>query len=268
MSQAHHASGPGRRWPQGATVAMGGSNGSEGPAEQSVHDWVYHSLRHAILYNQISPGAWLRQKDISVQFNVSRTPVREAFRTLDQEGLVELVPNYGARVTELTVEEFEEIYALRMGIEGLAARLTAEMLQPEQLFPLRQTLNNLAQLTQTLNLRDYLQTEWQFRMQCYQVTERQRLLKRVLFLREHSERYIYLAYSTETRVAESFDFHDRLLERIAANDGAQAEQILQDALQWTLRNAKPIVAKMLSGQQPNDRSDSFSSFDLPASDYS
>lgn len=247
MSQASNASGPGRPWPPGETVAMGWSNGSEEPAEQSVHDWVYHSLRRAILYNQILPGSWLRQKDISAQFKVSRTPVREAFRTLDQEGLVELVPNYGARVTGLTVEEFEEIYALRMGIEGLAARLTAETLQPEQLPPLRQALENLAQIAQTSNLRDYLQTEWQFRMQCYQVTGRQQLLKRVLFLREHAERYIYLAYSTETRVAESFDFHDRLLERFAANDGAQAERILQDALQWTLRNAKPIVAKMLCG---------------------
>lgn len=245
MSQANNASGPGRRWPPGETVAVGWSKSSEEPAQQSVHDWVYHSLRHAILYNQIAPGSWLRQKDISAQFDVSRTPVREAFRTLDQEGLVELVPNYGARVTDLTVEEFEEIYALRMGIEGLAARLTAEILQPEQLPPLRQALESLAQITETSNLRDYLQTEWQFRVQCYQVTGRQKLLKRVLFLREHSERYIYLAYNTETRVAESFDFHDRLLERIAENDGAQAEQILQDALQWTLHNAKPIVAKML-----------------------
>lgn len=245
MSQDNNASGPGRRWPPGEKVTMERSNGSKESAEQPVHDWIYRSLRHAVLYNQILPGSWLRQKDISAQFNVSRTPVREAFRTLDQEGLVELVPNYGARVTDLTVEEFEEIYALRMGIEGLAARITAEKLQPEQLPPLRQLLENLAQITQTSNLRDYLQAEWQFRVQCYQVAGRQKLLKRVVFLREHAERYIYLAYSTETRVAESFDFHVRLLEQIAAKDGAQAEHILQEALQWTLSNAKPIVAKML-----------------------
>ena len=244
MSQADQVGGPGRRWPKGTTVAMGWVNGASS-ASQSTHDWVYQSLRHAILYNQIAPGSWLRQKDISEQFEVSRTPVREAFRTLDQEGLVALVPNYGARVTELTLEEFEEIYALRSGIEGLAARLTARIAQPNDLSPLREALAHLSELTQSADLLLYLKTEWQFRVQCYQLTGRERLLERLLFLREHSERYIYLAYNTEARVAESFDFHRRLLEAIATNNENDADTILQQALQWTLTNAKPILEKFL-----------------------
>jgi DNA-binding GntR family transcriptional regulator len=203
------------------------------------------SLRSMILYNQIQPGSWLRQKDISDQFQVSRTPVREAFRTLSQEGLVELVPNYGARVTELSTEEFEEIYALRMGIEGLAARLTAEKIKPEQIPALQTSLESLKTLTQHTDLLVYLQHEWQFRVQCYQITERHRLLKQVMFLREHSERYIYLAYRAETRIAESFHFHEQLLEAIAIQDGVRAEAILQNALRWTLINAGPIVADRL-----------------------
>lgn len=246
MSQASDKYGPGRRWEKGANIAaMSVSSAPVNLADQSVHDCVYHSLRRMILYNEIEPGAWLRQKDISAQFQVSRTPVREAFRTLSQEGLVELIPNYGARVTQLSMEEFEEIYALRIGIEGLAARLTAEKTMPEQLPPLRQTLEELSSLTKTADLLVYLQQEWQFRVRCYQVTERQRLLKQVLFLREHSERYIYLAYGVETRIAESFDFHCKLLDAIAAKDGLRAEVILQDALRWTLRNAGPIVASLL-----------------------
>lgn len=243
MSQLSDQNGPGRRWPKGAKVAMSWSK-SPDAAERSVHDWVYHSLRRAILYNEIEPGAWLRQKDISAQFQVSRTPVREALRSLSQEGLVELIPNYGARVSELSMEEFEEIYALRMGIEGLAARLTAQKAKPEQLPPLRQKLEAL-ELAQNGDLLVYLQQEWQFRVHCYQVTQRRRLLKQVLFLREHSERYIYLAYGAETRVAESFDFHCRLMNAFESKDGPQAEAILQEALQWTLKNAGPIVASML-----------------------
>ncbi|MGJ3253817.1 MAG: GntR family transcriptional regulator [Elainellaceae cyanobacterium] len=246
MSQASDNYGPGRRWEKGANIAtMSVSTTPINLADQPVHDWVYHSLRRMILYNEIEPGAWLRQKDISGQFQVSRTPVREAFRTLSQEGLVELVPNYGARVTQLSMEEFEEIYALRLGIEGLAARLTAEKMTPEQLPSLRQALDDLSSLTKAVDLLVYLQQEWQFRVLCYQLTERQRLLKQVLFLREHSERYIYLAYGVETRIAESFDFHCRLLDAIAAQDGVRAEMILQDALRWTLRNAGPIVASFL-----------------------
>jgi DNA-binding GntR family transcriptional regulator len=244
MSQANDQDGPGRRWPKGAEIAMSWSKVPH-EAEQSGHDWVYRTLRQMILYNEIEPGAWLRQKEISAQFQVSRTPVREAFRTLSQEGLVELVPNYGARVSQLSIEEFEEIYALRMGIEGLAARLTAEKIQPEQISPLRDKLKYIESLIHSADLLVYLQEEWQFRVQCYTITERQRLLKQVLFLREHSERYIYLAYNAETRVAESFDFHRRLMEAIATQKPATAEKIQQEALRWTLRNAVPVVASIL-----------------------
>ncbi len=225
---------------------MSRSKLSQDSGEQSVHDWVYSSLRHMILYNEIKPGDWLRQKVVSEQFQVSRTPVREAFRTLSQEGLVEIVPNHGARISELSIEEFEEIYALRMGIEGLAARLTAEKMTPEQVPPLAEALSDLEKLTQDTDLLCYLRQEWQFRVQCYQLTRRQRLLKQVLFLREHSERYIYLAYNAETRVAESFGFHRRLLDAFASKNGSQAETILQEALRWTLKNAGPTVALTLT----------------------
>lgn len=238
--------GPGRRWPKGTTFAMSRSRGSLDSGGQSVHDLVYTSLRRMILYNEIKPGDWLRQKEVSEQFQVSRTPVREAFRTLSQEGLVEIVPNHGARISALSIEEFEEIYALRMGIEGLAARLTAEKMTPEHLPSLSAVLTALEQLTEDTDLFHYLKQEWQFRVQCYQLTHRQRLLKQVLFLREHSERYIYLAYNAETRIAESFGFHRRLLNAFASQNGSQAETVLQEALRWTLKNAGPLVASTLT----------------------
>ncbi|MBE7383354.1 MAG: GntR family transcriptional regulator [Leptolyngbya sp. SIO1E4] len=153
--------------------------------------------------------------------------------------------NYGARVSALSMEEFEEIYALRSGIEGLAARLIAKKVESEHLPALRQELNALEKLTQNADLFLYLRREWQFRVHCYQLTQRQRLLKQVLLLREHSERYIYLTYHEETRVAESFDFHCRLLDAFEKQAGLQAENILQEALRWTLTNAGPLVESML-----------------------
>jgi DNA-binding GntR family transcriptional regulator len=198
-----------------------------------------------ILSSEIKPGSWLRQQDVAASFQVSRTPVREAMRTLAQEGLVETVPHYGARVTRLTMEEFEELYALRSGIEGLAARLAAQQVTAGQIPPLRQALDQLAALTHTVELPVYLRQEWRFRLQCYQVTGRQRLLNQVVFLREHSERYIHLAYGLQARIDESFGFHVQLMEAIAAGDGNGAERVLQSALQWTLRNAGPVVATLI-----------------------
>ena len=243
--------GPGRRWPKAVPSATSWADLSLDKGDQSVHDWVYASLRHMILYNKIAPGDWLRQQEVSAQFKISRTPVREAFRTLSQEGLVVIVPNHGARVSELSTEEFEEIYALRMGIEGLAARLTAQQIQPEQMQPLQEQLEALEKLTRGDDLQTYLQQEWQLRMQCYKITQRQRLLKQVLFLREHSERYIYLAYGVETRIVESFDFHRRLIAAFSRKEDEIAESILQEALRWTLKNAEPVVAARVAATKLN-----------------
>lgn len=251
MSQIDHDDGPGRRWPKGAVITMSRSPVAEQPGEAddegSVHDRVYHSLRNMILYSQIEPGAWLRQKEVAARFNVSRTPIREVFRTLCQEGLVELVPNYGACVTQLSLEEFEELYALRGGIEGLAARLTAEKMTPAHLPSLRQSLDRLATLPHRVELPVYIQEEWQFRLDCYRITNRERLLSQVIFLREHAERYIRLAYNMEARVDESFSFHARLFEAFAAKDGPLAEKTLQEALRWTLASAGPAVAAIVKG---------------------
>ena len=91
---------------------------------------MHSQLRRAILVGRLKPGAWLTQEDLATTFGVSRMPIRDALRTLSAEGLVEMTPHRGARVSPLTVEEFQEIYAVRMGLEGLAARLAAEQMTP------------------------------------------------------------------------------------------------------------------------------------------
>lgn len=246
MSPQDDSFGPGRRWPKGAMHILQPGAGiqqtDQSTEDTSVHDGVYKMLRRMILYSDIEPGSWMRQNEVAAHFNVSRTPVREAFRTLSQEGLVELVPNYGARVSHLSVEAFEELYALRRGIEGLAARLTAQHIRPADLPVLRVSLERLATLTHTVELPVYIQEEWEFRVQCYQLTNRSRLLEHVLFLREHAERYIRLAYGMKARVDESFAFHRRLLAALEVRDGAWAETVVQEALNWTLQSAGPVVA--------------------------
>ncbi len=197
-----------------------------------------------ILMSKLQPGEWLRQEQLAALFGVSRTPVREALRMLSQEQLVEFVPNYGVRVVPLSWEEFEELYALRIGLEGLAARLAAEQATEEDIASLRKELQAIGALAEYGDLREYLREEWKFRLKCYAILKRPRLLQKIKSLREHAERYLRLAYAVEGKMHESFDFHRRLLEAMANHDGPAAEQINQEALRWTLRNAGPVVRKL------------------------
>lgn len=239
--------GRGRRWPESASVAL--TSGIFNANGNGTSDSVYEQLRHAILYGQIPPGAWLRQTDLAKQFGVSRTPIREAMRSLEQEGLVELVPNHGARATNLTLEAFEELYALRIGLEGLAARLAARMASVDDINRLTEEYATLEAYVEAYveekPVQDYLKHEWQFRVSCYAVTRRDRLIAQVKYLRQHAERYLALAYTIQGRANESIAYHRALLEAIRDGDEDEAERVNQEALRWTLQKAGPIIAEFV-----------------------
>lgn len=83
-------------------------------------------LKERILDGRIAPGQRLISNDVCEEFGVSRGPVREAFRQLDAERLIDLEPHKGATVRRLTVSEIKDLYQIRVALEGYAARLAAE----------------------------------------------------------------------------------------------------------------------------------------------
>lgn len=88
-------------------------------------DRVYSHIRDGIISGTYAPGARLGEVDIAELTETSRTPVREALRQLEMEGLVEVVPHRGARVYTWTADDLEEIYDLRMTLEAMAAARAA-----------------------------------------------------------------------------------------------------------------------------------------------
>ena len=89
-------------------------------------DYVYRELRHRIITKQVKAGQRLPEVNIAVQMGVSRTPVREALRRLESEGLVDIVPNSGARLAAPSRREVENAYVVREQLECLAVRLAAQ----------------------------------------------------------------------------------------------------------------------------------------------
>jgi DNA-binding GntR family transcriptional regulator len=114
-------------------MTIGGSDGAsmnEHLLESTVArggtvDRVVEGLRAGILGGRYVPGQHLIEADLTRDFNVSRGPLREAFRRLSAEGLLQIVPNRGALVRQLSYREIVEIFQIRSGLEPLAARLAA-----------------------------------------------------------------------------------------------------------------------------------------------
>jgi DNA-binding GntR family transcriptional regulator len=95
-------------------------------------------LQERILSGAIPTGTWLRQERLAAEFGVSRTPVREALRGLQAQGMVDVVPNRGALVCGPTLRDIRETYAVRAELEGYAAELAAEWMRDEQLRRMRE----------------------------------------------------------------------------------------------------------------------------------
>ncbi|MCR5595961.1 MAG: GntR family transcriptional regulator [Lachnospiraceae bacterium] len=99
----------------------------------SLRGRVYNRLREDILSGKLKENEELREISIGEELGVSRTPVREAFRQLELEGLITIVPNKGAFVTGITGKDVKDIYMIRSHLEGLCARLACDHITDEQL---------------------------------------------------------------------------------------------------------------------------------------
>lgn len=114
---------------------------TEGQAEPRSHRVVktslkrevYEDLRRHIVRGNFQPGDLLRERELAAKYGVSKTPVREALSLLAQEEMVKAVPRAGYMVTQLTMRDVQEVYHLRLTLEPMAARLTAERITDEEL---------------------------------------------------------------------------------------------------------------------------------------
>src|ERR687889_2619892 len=110
---------------------------------ESIEQRVAQSLRTLIVSGQLPEGTQLVQRDLAARLGVSQTPVRASLGRLQREGFVAVGSTGRAFVSRLTREDFEEIYAARLGLEGLAARLGANAVGAGELVSMRETLGRL-----------------------------------------------------------------------------------------------------------------------------
>src|SRR3990172_10428419 len=110
------------------------------PVRETISSAVYRQLREAILSGRIPMGTRINELELALDWRISRTPIRDALRRLEAEGLVEGAPGRGMIVPVLSRVDVDELYALREGLEGMAARLAAERATPQFLVHLNTLL--------------------------------------------------------------------------------------------------------------------------------
>ncbi|ACV63515.1 transcriptional regulator, GntR family [Desulfofarcimen acetoxidans DSM 771] len=193
-----------------------------------VRDKVYNRLREAILAGGLKPGERLVERKLADQLNVSRTPVREAVRMLELEGLVSHLPRVGAVVAQVNDLEVLEIYRIRAVLEGLAARMAAERINPEQLRELVELLNDIEKFAREVDLKRLESVHLEFNDLIYKSADSPRLYSMIMTLTDHISRCVRVGYCYPGRVAAATLEHRQLVEAIKLRDGDLAERIARE----------------------------------------
>jgi DNA-binding GntR family transcriptional regulator len=192
------------------------------PTYASKTDIVCALLREMIISGEVSPGEPLRQRDLATRFAVSQTPIREALRRLESEGLVANDPHRGATVAESERGAEEDNGQVRAVLEALGARLAARQVTTEQLADLR-ALNAVMEHMDDSD-PDYANANRGFHFKVYEVAQSPILLSLMRLLWQSIPR----GPMTMRPHRESWLQHEELIDALAAGDGERAAQIMTD----------------------------------------
>ena len=206
--------------------------------EKSLRGQVFDKIRSDILNGKYKRGEELVESSIGKELGISRTPVREAIRQLELEGLVQLVPNKGAFVTGISEKDVRDIYLIRARLEGLAARMAAKNITPEL----------LDAMEETVVLSEYHAKKEHYEQVCEMDSKFHKLLDKASGSRilEHTltdfhqyvQRVRMASIMKKRRMEKSNDEHDAILTAIREHDEEKAELVATRHISNTVENLK------------------------------
>jgi len=207
-------------------------------------DAVYRALRHGIVHGDLAPGERLRSDALATELNVSRTPVREALRKLEAEGLV---AHAGSRlvVRAFTEQDLTELFYVREALEGMAARLAAENATPAEIVTIRELLEDMDAVRQRKDVGVFRRLTAEFHQLVCRASHNDRLLQLSQSLLDHVRQFRTSTLYREGRLAEALNEHRKLLAAIEARDGESAERLAREHRRRTLELRKEILREQL-----------------------
>jgi DNA-binding GntR family transcriptional regulator len=193
-------------------------------------------IRRGIMNGEYRPGQRLKQQDLAREFDCSVIPIREALHQLAAEGFVILDPQKGARVADLNSQRLEEIYEVRIRLEGWAAALAARHMTPEAAARIRAILDKMDR--PNVSVSEWLVLNWEFHDSIYACASQDFLRKMISNLRLTLEPYLRLDLAKVADYAPGRREHRHIFHACVRGDAKAAERYTITHLQ---RMAKGLV---------------------------
>lgn len=207
-----------------------------GEDSYSLSGRVFHKLREDILAGTYERDEELKEKTIGDELGVSRTPVREALRQLELEGLVTIVPNKGAYVVGISEEDIRDIYEIRARLEGLCAKRAAEHITAEQIAELEENIFLVDFHAGKGNYSQVLELDNKFHEILYAASKSKMLKHELSAFHHYVERVRRITLSMPERAVNSNEEHKKIVEALKSHDGTKAEALATTHMLNTISN--------------------------------
>ena len=191
-----------------------------------LRDVVFNTLRQAILRGELKPGERLMEIQIANKLGVSRTPIREAIRKLELEGLVLMIPRKGAEVAEITEKNMLDVLEVRRALEELAVKLACERITEEEIQELKDAADAFQKILSEKDITKIAEADEAFHDVIFKSTGNDRLIQLLNSLREQMYRYRLEYLKREEYHPQLLEEHQQIIDRITRKDQSEAAELI------------------------------------------
>lgn len=196
---------------------------------ESLADITRQYIEKMIVTNEFKPGQQIKEDDIAERLGISRPPIREAFKTLEEQGLIIRKPRRGAFVAEMTETDILEVYTLKAELYAMATSLAMDKFSEEQRIVLQGLVNQMIQIVNSgsCDILNYQKIHHKFHLMIMEVAGNQRLMNFASNLHKQIRRFSYQTLHYKEHLDASSAFHKKIVQKIMAHDKNSACELMK-----------------------------------------
>ena len=206
-----------------------------------LRDVVFQTLRDAILKGELQPGERLMEIHLANKLGVSRTPIREAIRMLEKEGLAVTIPRKGAQVAQMTEKDLLDVLEIRDALDELAVADACKRMEKEDFDQLEKAMNDFVDVTKTKDVRAIVEADEAFHNVIYSATKNPKLWHIIKNLKEQMYRYRYEYVKQDKDYSDLVEDHSKIVDGLKRKDVDYVKTVMHNHLQNQVDSVSRVI---------------------------
>lgn len=210
----------------------------------TLREKILENIREAIVSGTLKAGSRVSEPELAERYGISRTPIREAFRQLESEGYLTVIPRRGAVVSEFSPKDVEEFYAIKSIMEGYAARKACENLSEKDLDRLQAINDKLAELARSGDIKHFFKIHSDFHELFIKAADNEKLHELINGLVTKFQRLRFTSLSLPGRMEISVQEHEKIIDAFRRKDADLADTLVRKNAEYggrVLMGASPAA---------------------------